>query len=75
MARRVRPAAGAALVGAVLAVLGAGCGTVAGPPPANAMELEGGPEYPLFDHTATWTGDELLIWSGTTARDGLSRWP
>ncbi len=39
------------------------------------MELEGGPEYPLFDHTATWTGDELLIWSGTTARDGLSRWP
>jgi hypothetical protein len=38
-----------------------GCGSS---PPADAEPLNGAPDYPLFDHSVTWTGDELIVLGG-----------
>lgn len=43
------------------------------PAPAKAQALDGGPDYPLFDHSTTWTGEQLIIVGGAGGdmNDGL----
>jgi hypothetical protein len=57
--RRVGP------IGAILALALAtgGCG-VDTAPPADGEVLAGGPTYPRFDHSMTWTGEELIVGGG-----------
>lgn len=63
-------AAGLILVAALVASACAGAGAA---PPANSEVLAGGPEYPLFDHSLTWTGDRLIMVGGAGGdmTDGL----
>ncbi len=53
----------AALLGAS-AVVGAGCGVGADSPPVDGYDIADAPQYPLFDHTLTWTGDDIVIVGG-----------
>lgn len=43
------------------------------PAPASSQLLDDGPDYPLFDHSMTWTGDRLIIVGGAGGdmHDGL----
>ncbi len=63
----------AGLVGGALTV--AGCGVIDGEalPPADGATIEGAPGYPLFDHTLTWTGDDIMVVGGAGGdmNDGL----
>jgi hypothetical protein len=59
----------------VVAATAAGCsfGGGSGGEAGAITEIAGGPDYPLFDHTVTWTGDELVIVGGAggDVNDGL----
>ncbi len=47
----------------VLAMAVCACGTD-GSPAVDGYEIAGAPDYPLFDHTLTWTGTEIVIVGG-----------
>ena len=48
----------------------AACGTGADNPPVDGYDIADAPQYPLFDHTLTWTGSDILVVGGA-----VSAWP
>ncbi len=50
-------------IAVLIGLLGA-CGTGDGIPPVDGYDIGDAPRYPLFDHTLTWTGNDILVVGG-----------
>ncbi|MDH3300310.1 MAG: hypothetical protein OES24_07365 [Acidimicrobiia bacterium] len=48
----------------ILLGLTAACGIGADTPPVDGYDIAGAPQYPLFDHTLTWTGTDVIVVGG-----------
>ncbi len=42
----------------------AACGTGDTSPPVDGYDIADAPQYPLFDHTLTWTGSDIVVIGG-----------
>ena len=40
------------------------CGVGGDTPPVDGYDIADAPQYPLFDHTLTWTGTDILVVGG-----------